>query len=373
MRINGFPSNPPPMLQLGTFSSLAARSYKNRAYFYTRRPNPWNYMPVWLNTIRRFQTSTVSTIPVGPEKYTGKSGRDYKIEKTLQEETFPPLRVCLATAGDQKFILKYIHPVNFEDLQDLNNRLLGATHVRIPQDVLPGRSMFVFEYFTGHLLRIAQYDLPLEMTKRILKDALRGLAELHDRDIVHTDIKADNIFIDWKGHGKDIVIDRVQLGDLEDAAYIPPGSQIVGKQAGNQMWRSPEAHASGPLNKSSDVFSFALVCICAIYKRVIFAVGEEELDDGVHPLSIVIERQISYFADNDGIDGLLKHLGDSPWVQVFEVIRDGFNEENPRRPFSLWKNVDEDFKSLICAMTKLDPGKRITAHEALAHKWFECV
>lgn len=34
---------------------------------------------------------------------------------------------------------------------------------------------------------------------------------------------------------------------------------MVGKQAGNWMWRSPEAHARGPVNKPSDVFSFALV------------------------------------------------------------------------------------------------------------------
>lgn len=46
--------------------------------------------------------------------------------------------------------------------------------------------MFAFEYFTGHLLRLAQNDPPLQITKRILKDALRGLAELHSRDIVHT-------------------------------------------------------------------------------------------------------------------------------------------------------------------------------------------
>lgn len=74
------------------------------------------------------------------------------------------------------------------------------------------------------------------------------------------DIKADNFFIDWKAHGDDsILIERVQLGDLEDAAYIPPGSAMIGKQAGNSMWRSPEAHAKGPVNKPSDIFSFALV------------------------------------------------------------------------------------------------------------------
>lgn len=61
---------------------------------------------------------------------------------------------------------------------------------------------------------------------------------------------------------------------------------------------------------------------------------------------------------------------------VFEVLRDGFNKENPRKPFSLWKNyvaIDADFKDLISGLTNFDPAKRITAHEALEHKWFKDV
>ncbi|KAF2176604.1 kinase-like protein [Zopfia rhizophila CBS 207.26] len=316
----------------------------------------------------------MSPAPVDSKEHIGQSGRHYSIERVLQEETFPLRRVYLATAGDQKFILKYIHEVNFKDLQDINNRLRGgANHVRLVEDTILEKSMFVFQYFADHLLRLVQKDLPLAVTKRILKDALRGIAELHDQDIVHTDIKADNVLIDWKEYQDGMIIERVQLGDLEDAAHIPPGSHMIGKQAGNWMWRSPEAHARGPVNKPSDIFSFALVCIYAVHLRVIFAVGEEELNEGVEPLAVVIERQISYFADEDGLSGFLKHLGDNPWVPIFEVTRDGFNKDNPRRPFSLWKGVDEDFKNLICAMTNFDPGKRITAREALAHKWFEGV
>ena len=51
----------------------------------------------------------------------------------------------------------------------------------------------------------------------------------------------------------------VQLTDIEDSAYIPPGSDILSKQVSNWMWRSPEAHMQGPVNKPSDMFSFGVV------------------------------------------------------------------------------------------------------------------
>ncbi|KAL9087402.1 MAG: hypothetical protein Q9165_006699 [Trypethelium subeluteriae] len=321
---------------------------------------------------------------VDSKEYIGQSGRHYSIKQILQEESYPSRCVCLATpvtldpltlAGEQKFVLKHIHEVNFKDLQDINDMLQrgGASNVYLVEDTIPEESMFVFQYFADHLLRFVQKNLPLALTKRILKDALRGVTELHDQDIVHTDIKADNVLIDWKVEQDGIIIGRVQLGDLEDAAHIPPGSHMVGKQANNMMWRSPEAHARGPVDKPSDIFSFALVCIYAVHKRVIFAIGEEELDEGVEPLAVVIERQMSYFADEDELSRFIQYLGDNPWIPVFEVTRDGFNKDNPRKPFALWQGVDEDFKNLICAMTNFDPGKRITAREALAHTWFEGV
>jgi hypothetical protein len=47
-------------------------------------------------------------------------------------------------------------------------------------------SLFVFPFFTGNLLHLAQKDLLLPVTKRILKDALSGIAELHDKSVIHT-------------------------------------------------------------------------------------------------------------------------------------------------------------------------------------------
>ncbi|MCJ1250871.1 hypothetical protein MMC30_008099 [Trapelia coarctata] len=270
----------------------------------------------------------------------------------------------------QKFVVKDVSQSDFKYFQDMYRGLRNCPYLRLPQDTVAGQSMFIYKYFTNDLLCLGQRDLPMALTKRILKDTLRGLASLHDQHIVHSDVKANNILVEWKKNQHGMVIEQVQLADIEDAAYVPPSCDIIGKQVGNWMWRSPEAHAQGRVNQYSDIFSFGVVCIFTVLKRVIFAVDGKELADGEELLAVVLERQISYFADADGLDGLLKHLGDSPWCEVFEVIRDGFTKTNPRKPFSLWKDVNADFKDLIGGLMNFNPARRLTAHEALAHRWF---
>jgi serine/threonine protein kinase len=46
------------------------------------------------------------------------------------------------------------------------------------------------------LQRAAQKALPLPLAKRILLHTLRGLAHMHNLQIVHTDLKHDNIMFD---------------------------------------------------------------------------------------------------------------------------------------------------------------------------------
>jgi serine/threonine protein kinase len=109
-------------------------------------------------------------------------------------------------------------------------------------------------------------------------------------------------------------------------------------------------------------------------RRIIFKVDEEELEGGaVEPLAVILERQISYFADEERLNAFLKDLGDSPWCHVLEMLRDGFNKTGPRKPVTLWKGIDEEFRNLITGLTKFDPAQRLTANEALRHRWFEDV
>ncbi|CAJ2501966.1 Uu.00g048190.m01.CDS01 [Anthostomella pinea] len=291
--------------------------------------------------------------------------RIYSVDRLLQNRG-NRFFVYLATAGDERFVLKNVTEPSFITYQGIFQDLRGSQYLRVPCDKASEQSIFVYRYFSDHLLDLAEEQLPLPTTKRILKDALRGLAYMHDRDIVHTYIKPDNILIRRKDLNS-IAVEEVQLADLEDSAHVSVDCAIFGKQVGNWMWRSPEAHASGPVEKPTDMFSFAIV---AVHQDTIFFISEDKLAEGEDVLSRVLERQISYFADAEGFSGLMHHLGDSLRVEDFKVALECSNEDNPLKPVALWGHVDPDLRDLVGRLTNFDPAKRLTAREALDHRWF---
>lgn len=73
------------------------------------------------------------------------------------------------------------------------------------------------------------------------------------------DIKPDNIFVDTKEQNGQIIVERVQLADVENAAYMSPGHAARGMQLGNYRWCSPESHAMRPIQKPANTFSFDIV------------------------------------------------------------------------------------------------------------------
>ncbi|KAK8117350.1 uncharacterized protein PG998_005631 [Apiospora kogelbergensis] len=303
----------------------------------------------------------------------GSSGRKYVIKQVLQDRQ--DRHVYLAEADHQKFVLKTLFEAEYTYALSLQQKFSDSPYLRAVRDTIPGEKMFVNEYLSDHLLNFAWKDISLATQKRILRDALRGLASMHAHDIAHLDIKANNIMVDYhETEDKGIVVDKVQLSDLEDSTHIPPQQALRGIQVGNHWWRSPEAHVKGAINKQTDIFSFAIVSIFLLLRRVIFWMDmPQDLND---PSFAILERQISHFAEWDDLDDFLEYLGRShPWRSSFNKMAQSFGSENPRRPFAMWKSdvLDADFKDLIRKMTHFDPRKRITAQQALDHAWFQDV
>lgn len=68
----------------------------------------------------------------------------------------------------------------------------------------------------------------------------------------------------------------------------------------------------------------------------------------------------------------MKHVGDEEINrQVLQMLWEERSEDYiSYEPFSEWSDVEDDFKDVIRGMADLDPSKRVTARQALAHPWF---
>lgn len=110
--------------------------------------------------------------------------------------------------------------------------------------------------------------------------------------------------------------------------------------------------------------------------QVIFGVNQDLRKNqtyGLIPHIIRLQRQVSYFGDQEGWNGLNTHISDDRTgrQRLWNLWADRAADYHSYRPFSHWPNVtDGEFKDLIGRMTSLDPLRRATAHEMLEHPWF---
>lgn len=73
---------------------------------------------------------------------------------------------------------------------------------------------------------------------------------------------------------------------------------------------------------------------------------------------------------------LLEHIDNDEWCMALMTLNKSFNEDNPRRPFSLWveedlPHLDSNFKRFVGRMMNLDPAKRATMDEILHDPWWD--
>ncbi|USP82506.1 kinase-like protein [Curvularia clavata] len=96
---------------------------------------------------------------------------------------------------------------------------------------------------------------------------------------------------------------------------------------------------------------------------------------GAFPAFIHLQRQISYFGDEDGSNGLMKHVGDEELnCEILGMLwEDRVADYIPYVSFSEWTDVDSTFKDLIRGLNNLDPAQRLTACQALNNPWFDGV
>ncbi|QKX63782.1 uncharacterized protein TRUGW13939_10953 [Talaromyces rugulosus] len=188
------------------------------------------------------------------------SGQTYQIEEVLADRRKPLLCVYRASAERRNYIVKNMIKGDFDYQLSLQKSLSALPNVRKVIDTVKDLGMLIYPLLSGDLFHLSQKNLSEKTRRYILQKALQGLADMHDKDVLHNDIKPNNILVDYEERPEDgIAIKTVQISDLENAVIVPPGKWLAGSLCGNAIWRSPESWCRSRQNQASDVFSFGIV------------------------------------------------------------------------------------------------------------------
>ena len=166
---------------------------------------------------------------------------------------------------DRDVAIKILH-YNFSNEQEMHRRFqreaLSATSLTHPNivsiyDVGEDGDMhyLVMEYVKGQTLKqYIQKYAPLAPTKcvDIMKQLTSAIAHAHQNQIIHRDIKPQNILMDESGNVK--ITDFGIAMALEDTSFTRTNSVL-----GTVHYLSPEQARGGTATKKSDIYSLGIV------------------------------------------------------------------------------------------------------------------
>ena len=162
-------------------------------------------------------------------------------------------------------------------------------------------------------------SLKEDMAKFFFKQIIEGLQYMHEKHIIHRDIKLDNILLDGDGY--------IKIGDFGVSKLTKPG-EIIMDQCGTPAYIAPEILLDeGYLGSGVDIWSSGVVLYSMLYGTVPFK-------------------------------------GNS-MPELHRLIIDG--------KFEMKDDISADARDLIKKILTLDPVSRLNSQEILDHRWMKDV
>ncbi len=226
-----------------------------------------------------------------------------------------------------------------------NNNIISYNYSSVQQETaimkLVNQSNFIVKYYGSYFSRksntlwlILEYcssgsaiDLMLSMDRTfsevevatIMEMVLQGLIIIHNKNLIHRDIKGANILLSEDGYAK--------LGDFGVGAQLLTEKYRKSKK-GSPYWMSPQVASNLKYDFKTDIWSLGITCI--------------ELIEGEPPFSELKPKS------------------------VMEKM-----SKNPPKPseFVDFNEHTDEFRSFIEHCLEIDPNKRYTAEELLKHEF----
>lgn len=133
------------------------------------------------------------------------------------------------------------HPniVNFQ-----NSYLVRNTILWVVMDLMEG----------GNLTEVIEKNKISEpQMSKIVYESLKGLVHLHEHDIIHRDIKSDNVLLDMNGN--------IKLSDFGFCARLTPDKNKRATLVGTPYWMAPEVVNQKKYDVKVDIWSLGIMVI----------------------------------------------------------------------------------------------------------------
>jgi serine/threonine protein kinase len=195
---------------------------------------------------------------------------------------------------------------------------LTNDHVGLVKYIGYADNKVMYEYYKSDLINFTTNHLYMAgWIKYEFKSLVEGVKWCHDHDIYHSDIKLDNIFVDYESH--------LHLGDFSMSTTY----KISHIAKGSMSYVSPEVYEVSENggtydSQKNDIWSLGMVLYALNYKSL-------------------------------------------PWEYAHDCDN-GYNVYKTQKHFG-YNCRDLILKSLICGMLEIDIDKRFTLQQILEHEW----
>jgi serine/threonine protein phosphatase PrpC len=302
----------------------------------------------------------LTELPFPPDLNSGMILDGYRIERELHASN--RTQVYLATDEDtgQQVVIKtpsvnYVDDPTFLDMfvqEEWVGRRIDNNHVlKIIEQIRPRRFLYyVTEYIEGQTLRHWMSDNPqpsLHDVRGIVRQIARGLRAFHRKEMIHQDLKPENIIIDTQGTVKLIDFGSTKVAGVEEISTPVQRLSLLG----TQYYTAPEYLLGQPASYRSDAFSLGVISYEMITGKLPFGekYGEKALTKLQYISMLDIDPDIPLWVDG-AIRKIVKRKSTNRYEEISEFIHDlsypnkEFTEiaHTPlieRAPLTFWKGI----------------------------------
>lgn len=210
----------------------------------------------------------VSVLPLPPELRPRMVFDGYEIVRELHGSHRSHVYLALEPASGKQVILK-VPSVDLRNdpgyldrfvMEEWVARRVDSAHVLKPREQSHRRNYLyiVTEFIQGQTLAQWMVDHPrpdAETVRDIIEQIAQGIRTLHRQEMLHQDLRPDNVMIDRNGTVKIIDFGSVRVAGIAEMNAAGPQSRILG----TAQYTAPEYFVGGAATNRSDLFSLGVI------------------------------------------------------------------------------------------------------------------